>query len=187
MRKLMFLAIPLLVLGSSAMAQDKPSAMAPAKPMAAGGMGHMIKTTWHCAKPSAQQSLDIGDMPDHSYGIMQGTCDATATAKGFPEKSGQYTETGETTKATLVSHGRYNVTMDNGDKVFYTYTDIGSTDPSKPMSNKWKIIGGTGKYKGINGSGSCTGKNNADSSSDLTCTGSYMMGGGMAKSMDMGK
>lgn len=76
----------------------------------------------------------------------------------------------------MTGHGRYNVTMDNGDKVFYTYETSGSTDITKPASNKWKILSGNGKYKGIKGSGTCSGKLSADGAADWTCTGTYSMG-----------
>ena len=66
--------------------------------------------------------------------------------------------------------------------VHYTYDDTGSTDPKKPLSNKWKVVGGTGKHKGIKGAGSCAGKQNDDGSSDWTCTGTTSMGAAKAKS-----
>jgi hypothetical protein len=68
------------------------------------------------------------------------------------------------------------VTMDNGDKVYYTFEGSASTDITKPYSNKWKILSGTGKYKGIKGSGTCSGKFNADGSLDDACTGTYSIG-----------
>jgi len=73
-------------------------------------------------------------------------------------------------------HGSFNVTMDNGDKVYYTYEESRSTDIAKPGSNKWQIHGGTGKYKGIKGSGTCAGTFSADGSSDWACTGTYSIG-----------
>jgi hypothetical protein len=75
--------------------------------------------------------------------------------------------------------------MENGDKIYYTYEGSNSTDTTKPISNKWKVVSGTGKYKGIKGSGSCSGKMNADGSDDITCTGTYSMG--MAKMDKMSK
>jgi hypothetical protein len=174
MRKLLFVAFPLLVFGFAAMAQDKPAAMAKAKP-AAMAQGK-IDTKWTCSKPSAEQKFDVGDMPDHTYGIAQGTCNATSSGTGFAEKTGQYTEFRETWKATMSLRGRFNSTLDNGDKAFYTYQQSGSTDPAKPMSNQWKIVNGTGKNKGMKGSGTCSGKANADGTGDWECKGTYSMG-----------
>jgi hypothetical protein len=173
MQKLLFMALPLVAFGSVAMAQAKPAAMAQAKP---APMGHKIATKWNCAKPSEDHQLNVGDMPDHTYGIAQGTCQATSSSPGFAEKTGQYTEFRESWKTTMSLHGHFNVTMDNGDNVYYKYEESGSTDPAKPMSNKWTITGGTGKYKGIKGSGTCSGKGNADGTSNWTCNGTYSMG-----------
>jgi len=156
MRKLMLVVLCLLGFASVAMAQNK------------------IETKWHCSKAAAAHKFDVGDMPDHSYQIAQGTC--TATSSGSGEKSGAYTEFQELWKASFTNHGRFNVTMDNGDMVYYTYEGSGSTDIKKPASNKWKIVNGSGKQKGIKGSGTCSGKQNEDGSSDWACTGTSSMG-----------
>jgi len=158
MRKLLLVALSLLVSGAVAMAQSK------------------VDTKWHCEKPAADHKFDVGDVPDHSYWIGQGTCNATSSNSGFKEKSAQYTEFQELWKASFTNHGRLNVTLDNGDKVYYTYEGSGPTDITKPVSNKWKILSGTGKYKGIKGSGACSGNRTAEGNSDWTCTGTYTIG-----------
>ena len=158
MRKLQLVAVTLLVGGSVAIAQNK------------------VDTKWHCPKPEGGTKLDVGDVPDHSYWIMQGTCNATSSGSGFKEKSADYTEFQEVWKGSYTNHGRFNVAMDNGDKVYYTYEGSASTDITKPAPNKWKILSGTGKYKGIKGSGTCSGKRSADGNSDWACTGTYSTG-----------
>ena len=60
-----------------------------------------VDTKWHCPKPSAQQKFDVGDVPGHSYMILQGTCNATASDSGFAEKTDDYTEFQEIWKASL--------------------------------------------------------------------------------------
>jgi hypothetical protein len=155
MRKQLFVAICLLVLAVAAMAQK-------------------IDTKWNCTKPSTNPMLAVGDVPDHSYALGQGTC--TATKSGSGEKSGAYTEFDEMWKATYTGHGRFNVTMDNGDMVYYTYETSAPNDIKKPASNKWKIVSGTGKHKGIKGSGTCSGTRHDDGSSDWVCTGTSEMG-----------
>ena len=167
MRKLLLVALALSVSVSAAMAQSK------------------VDTKWHCSKPSGDQTLEVGDVPDHVYWIGQGTCEATSSTGDLKEKSGAFTEFHDGWKTSFNFHGYYNATMENGDKVFYTYEGSGSMDPSKPVANKWKVIGGTGKCKGIKGSGSCSGKVNADGSDDLRCTGTYSPG--MAKMEKMSK
>ncbi len=155
MRTLLVVTFPLVVFGSVAMAQNK------------------LDTKWHCPKESAEHHFDVGDVADHTYTILQGTCEATASRSGLVEKSASYTEFREMWQATANWHGRFNVTLDNGDKLYYSYEGSGSNDIAKPVTNRWKIGSGTGKHKGIKGSGTCSGKRNADGSSDWACKGTY--------------
>jgi hypothetical protein len=154
----LLVACSVLVFGSAAMAQNK------------------VDTKWHCPKPSAEHKFDVGDVAGHSYWIGQGTCNATSSDSGFAEKTDDWTEFQEIWKTSINFHGRANMTMDNGDKVYYTYEGSASTDITKPAPIKWKILSGTGKYKGIKGSGTCSGKFNADGSFDNACTGTYALG-----------
>jgi hypothetical protein len=142
--------------------------------VASAAFATKVDTKWTCAKPSENPKFDAGDAPDHSYGIAKGTCNATAGSSG--EKSGAYAETQEVWTTSMKTHGTFNVTMENGDMVYYTYDITGSADMKKPLIDKWKIVGGTGKHKGATGMGSCTGKQNTDDSSSWVCTGSMAMG-----------
>jgi hypothetical protein len=174
MRRLLFVSYSLLVCGAVAIAQAKPDAMAQAKPVVTAR--HKLESKWHCLKPSEQHQLDAGDVPGHSYGIAQGTCDATSSATGLAEKTGQFTESEETWTASMKTRGDFITTLDNGDKIHYTYQISRQSDPAKLVSNKWRIVSGTGTHKHIMGSGACSGKSNADDSIDWTCTGAYSMG-----------
>ena len=133
-----------------------------------------MASQWHCPAQTVNHSLDVGDVPDHSYVISQGTCSLSSKEGSLPEKTATFTEFDETWKESYKFHGRANVTLENGDKVFYSYEGI-ANDASKPPAENWKIAGGTGKYKDIKGSGSCAGKNNSDGSSDWSCTGTYSL------------
>ena len=155
MRKIVLAAFCLLLFGSAV-------------------MGQKIDTKWHCSKPAENPMLKVGDVPDHSYALSQGTCDASSSGSG--EKSGAWTEFDEGWKASYANHGRFNVTMDNGDMVYYTYEMSGAPDDKK-LSNKWKIVNGSGKHKGIKGSGTCSGTRNDDGSSDWGCSGTTSMAG----------
>jgi hypothetical protein len=157
MLKLMLAAFAVLVCGSTVMAQNK------------------VETKWHCPN-SPDHNFDVGDVAGHSYAVIQGSCTATSSDKGFAEKTGAYTEFQERWKASQTNHGRFNVTMENGDKVYYTYQGSAPMDMSKPAANTWKIVSGEGKHKGIKGSGSCKATRTKDGSSDWTCTGTYSMG-----------
>ena len=155
MRKLLLVAVYLLLFASLAMAQSK------------------LETKWHCAKPTGQNKFDVGDVAAHGYVIAQGTCSATSSNAG--EKMGAYTEFQEVWKASFANHGRFNVTMDNGDKTYYTYEGTGNPE-KKTASNKWKIVSGTGKHKGTKGSGACSGTLLDDGGSDWVCNGTYAIG-----------
>ncbi len=131
-----------------------------------------LKNAWHC-KDGTTQKMDVGDIPGHAYVIAQGECSATSGTKGVDEKSGAFTEFRDMKSTGVTNHGRFLVTAGNGDKIFYTYAGSASADSAKPASNKWTIDGGTGKYAKAKGSGKCTGKRNADETSDWQCTGTF--------------
>jgi len=158
MRNSLLVVCCVLMCGSALMAQSK------------------INSKWNCSKPSSQYKVDIGDVADHSYSLAQGNCTNPSIDKAYPEKTGAYSESEEGWKDRMAFHGHFNVTMDNGDKVFYTYEGTAPADMAKPVSNRWKIVNGTGKYKGIKGSGSCSGMRQKDMTVDYTCAGTYSIG-----------
>ena len=150
MRKMLLVVVSLVAFGSLATAQTQ------------------IETKWHCDKPTGMQKYDVGDPAGHGYAAQQGACSATASKTG--EKSGAYAEMQEWTKDSFTNRGRLIVTLDDGDKQTYTFDGMGNLS-TKSATNKWKIVGGTGKHKSDKASGSCTGKLNDDQSSDWECTG----------------
>jgi hypothetical protein len=150
MRKQWMIAICTLAFASVAMSETK------------------FETKWHCGKFPQQHVLEIGDVAGHSYGLAQGTCTATASSTG--EKTGTATEIQEMWNTSFVTHGHFVVTMAGGEKVYHDYQATG--DPVKKTSaEKWKIVGGTGKFKGDTGSGTCAGTLHDDGSSDWVCSG----------------
>ena len=155
MRKLFLVVLCVLALAVAATAQGK------------------IESKWGCPKSSENPTLEIGDAPGHSYALAKGTCNATSGASG--EKSGAYTEVQELWKNSFKIHGYFNVTLSDGDMVFYTY-ESSVTDMTKPIAETWKIVGGTGKHKGIQGKGTCTGNLKDDGSSDWVCSGTSSLG-----------
>jgi hypothetical protein len=127
-----------------------------------------FQSKWHCPKATAEQQFEVGDVPGHSYGLAQATC--TPTTSSHDEKAGTFTEFQDVSKDSFTTHGRMIVTLNSGDKTFYSYEASG--DPVKnTASEKWKIVGGTGKQKTARGSGICTGTLNLDGTSDWVCTG----------------
>jgi hypothetical protein len=158
MRKTVWVAFALLLFASTAPAQNR------------------VDTKWHCPKLSAFHTLAVGDAPNHSYTIIQGSCKSTASDARFPEDESDYTEFQEMLSASVSVHGRMNVTMKNGDKVYYSYEGSFSTDIAKPFSQRWKLESGTGRYKSISGNGTCSGMVHADGSGDMECVGMYSIG-----------
>lgn len=135
-----------------------------------------IATKWHCPDVSASHELQVGDVPGHSYAILQGTCSAVASDGTIREKDVSYTEFVEGWKESNKFFGRWNVVAENGDKVLYTYEGAEAAGSKEPTVDKWKIIGGTGQYKAIKGAGTCTGRVHDDGSSDWECVGEYSLG-----------
>lgn len=143
---------------------------------AAFGEGQ-IASTWQCPKSTVEHSLEVGDVPNHAFSIAQGSCTSSkGTIEGVREKTGADTEFRESQGTSLRWHGQFTVTMENSDKVYYSYEGSGSSDPAKPATNRWAISGGTGKFQGIKGAGTCTGKRSTDGSSTWDCTGGYALG-----------
>ncbi|HEY1161390.1 MAG TPA: hypothetical protein VGE83_12205 [Terracidiphilus sp.] len=158
MRKMVWVAFALLLFASTALAQNR------------------IDTKWRCPKPSEFHSVAVGDAPNHNYTIIQGSCKSTASDAGFPEDESDFTEFQEMLNASVSVHGRMNVTMTNGDKVYYSYEGSFSTDITKPFSQRWNLESGTGRYKFIKGNGACSGMVHADGTGDMECTGTFSIG-----------
>ncbi len=160
MRKLLFVVCSMLLCASVAMAQDK------------------LESKWNCGKASVAHSLDVGDQPNHTYVITQGSCTAEKSeVGGVKEKEGVGTAFNENTGNATHWHGIFVVTMANGDKLHYAYSGKGTAKDGAFQSgtNTWSIIGGTGKFKGAKGKGSCTGKGSPDGSATWDCTGTYTL------------
>jgi hypothetical protein len=158
MRQIVWVASALLVFPSTGLAQNR------------------VDTKWHCPRLLVVHSVAVGDVPNHNYTIIQGSCKATASEANFPETDSDYTEFQEMLNTSVRVHGHLNVTMKNGDRVYYSYEGSFSTDVTKPFSQRWKVEGGTGRYKYIDGSGTCSGLVHADGTGDMECIGRVSIG-----------
>jgi len=134
-----------------------------------------VDTRWFCQKPSVFYNVAVGDAPNHNFTIIQGSCKSTASAANFPEDESEYTEFQEMLNASVSVHGRLNVTMRDGDKVYYSYEGSFSTEITKPFTQRWKLEGGTGRYKYTKGTGTCSGLVHADGTGDMECIGTFSM------------
>ena len=137
-----------------------------------------VSTVWKCTAPSAMHAVPVGDAPDHIFAVEQSKCTAASgEIAGVKQKEGVPTEVLEGTGTSAKGHGVFVETLDNGDKIIYSYEFMG-TSKGKMMdtgSNKWMVTSGTGKFKGMKGSGTCKAKGNPDGSAEYTCTGTYTL------------
>jgi hypothetical protein len=157
MRKTIWVALVLFSFASIAPAQNR------------------FNTKWRCSSPSAIHTVAVGDEPNHNFTIIQGNCKSTASAPDFPESECVYTEFQEMRSASVSVHGRMNVIMKNGDRVFYSYEGSFPADISKPFSQRFILEGGTGQYKSVKGSGSCSGMVQPDGTGDMECVGRFSL------------
>lgn len=134
---------------------------------------NLVNTKWRCPKPSALHSLAVGDVPNHSFTIIQGNCKSTARNPHFMEEESTYTEFQEMMGTTVSVHGRMNVAMQDGDRVYYSYEGSFSTDIARPFKQQWKFESGTGRYKSIRGAGDCSGTVHSDGTGEMECIGTF--------------
>jgi hypothetical protein len=138
-----------------------------------------ITMSGKCAKPDVQQMVPAADSPDHMMSVAQGKCVPTKAAEfgGSPSKEATFAEHGEVMGTNSKVNGMYVDTLANGEKVYYSYegTAVVQAGLLQSMQNKWKIVGGTAKLKGIKGQGTCTGKGAPDGGLTYDCTGEYTL------------
>jgi len=137
-----------------------------------------ISGTEQCGKPDPEHSLQVGDRTNHSFVISQGKCTWTKPVEieGIQGKEGVWTEFAEIRGNTSRYRFYYVDTMANGDQSFYrgkgTMTLKGGVRQS--AEEKWTLVGGTGKLKGIKGKGTNQFKTaGADGSSTWDTEGEY--------------
>jgi hypothetical protein len=132
-----------------------------------------------CGKPEVQQAVPAGDAADHVMTVAQGKCVPTKPAEigGSPSKEATFAEHGEVRGGSGKVAGTYVDTLANGEKVYYSYesTAVLQAGVLQSMQNKWKIVGGTEKLKGIKGEGTCAGKGAPDGGLTFDCTGKYTL------------
>jgi len=132
-------------------------------------------TSGKCEKPTVQ-SIPAGDMDGHMYLVQTGKCTAKNEVHGAKATEGSFAENAEVTGSHIKAWGTFTETYDNGDKIFYSYTNTGMTGKDGKFttgSNTYKIAGGTGHMKGLKGSGTCKLKGTDDGGLTFDCTGEY--------------
>ena len=138
-----------------------------------------LEMSGKCGKPDVRQAVPAADAPDHLITIAQGKCLPTKPAEiaGSASKEAAFAEHGEVMGQNGKVTGTYVDTLANGEKVYYSYegTSVLQDGVLQSMQNKWKIVGGTARLKGINGQGTCTGKGTSDGGLTFDCTGEYTL------------
>jgi hypothetical protein len=160
MRQLWLIGGSVLLLASLSLAQEK------------------LESQWKCGKASDDHSIDVGDKANHAYAVSKTTCTATKSEiGGTKEKEGIGTQFNEATGNATTWHGVFVVTTESGDKIHYHYTGKGMMKDGKFTSgtNKWTMMGGTGKFAKAKGEGTCAGKGDGADGATWGCTGTYTM------------
>ncbi len=135
-----------------------------------------ISGTVKC-KIHTQSTAEVGDRPNHSFALSQGTCPWVKPweIEGIQSKEGSFTELVEISGNSSQARGYYLDTMANGDKVHYRHENTVTWAGGVPQSGETtlRIIGGTGKFIGIKGHGTCKGKAGEDGSLIWQCEVEY--------------
>jgi len=123
-----------------------------------------ISGTNHCAKPDPQNTVEVGDRPNHAFLVGQIKCAWTKPWKvaGIAGKEGVGTFSGVDT-------------MENGDKAYYRYQGTAVLKDGAPQTEEgtWSLVRGTGKLKGMTGKGSYKGTAGADGTMTYEVEGEY--------------
>ena len=162
MRKALFSGCLLILLTSLALGQTK------------------ISGSLKCGKDTVEHMVPVGDNPNHSLGVTQGTCTWTKPWKieGVAAKAGTGTATVDANGDVSKNTGVYVDDMENGDKAVYRYgfTITKKGDKAEISNHHWQLVSGTGKLKGVKGQGTCKATPTADGGADYVCMGSYTAG-----------
>ena len=117
----------------------------------------------------------IGDGP------LASRCRALIGELGLGERVRLLGIHGSDSVAKLMSQAslfvQHSVTAENGDKIHYHYTGKGMAKDGQftSGSNKWTMMGGTGKFAALKGEGTCMGKGDGAGGATWDCTGTYAM------------
>ncbi len=133
-----------------------------------------IDTKWHCPADWKEHKFNVGDTPDHQFVISQGTCNAIATTKAVAEKEAKFIDFFDVSNNGTKAQGYFISTLDGGDAIYYHHEFNSAKPLSEITAYKFKIVGGTGKYKDAKGSATCIGVVNKDNSADWSCKGTLL-------------
>ena len=145
--------------------------------LATTAVGQKSSGTVKCAKADQQQTVQIGDKPNHAFSISQSKCTWVKPMEigGVANTEGVVTSSDEIRGNSAQLRGYFVGTMANGDKGYYRYNGTGTSKDGilQTAEDKWTLVAGTGKLKGLKGQGTCKGKGDADGSVTWECEGTF--------------
>lgn len=138
-----------------------------------------ISGTIQCAKPDSQQSIDVGDRPNHALGISKsaGTWSRPLEIGGSQTKQGYSVASADVSNGRAHAEGYHVSTMADGGKIYVRFRGTDKMTQRAPPSSSgtWAFTGGTGKLKGLKGEGTCKGTGAADGSMTFEVEGEYVL------------
>lgn len=147
----------------------------------AAALGAQTKNsgTIQCGKADPAHMIEVGDKPNHSWGVSKSTCTWTKQMEiaGLKSKDGHSVFAADATGDKFSGHGIHVTTYDNGDKIYVRFQGGGTMKDgvTQTDSGKWSYTGGTGKLKGIKGQGTYKGKGSADGGVTYEIEGDYQL------------
>jgi hypothetical protein len=137
-----------------------------------------LDAQWNCPKPADTHSITVDDHAGHAYALNKTNCTAVkGEVGGVKEKDGAAAEFDDMMGNTVTWHGTFVETAENGDKIYYHYSSSGKgmtkDGQFQSGSNKWSMMGGTGKFAKAKGEGTCAGKGDGNGGATWDCTGTY--------------
>jgi hypothetical protein len=136
-----------------------------------------ISGTAQCGKPDPQQSIDVGDRPNHALSISKTSCTWTKPMEigGGETKEGFSVGSADVSGGKAQTNGYHVTTMASGDKfnVRFHGTDTMKDEATQSSEGTWSFSSGTGKLKGIKGKGTYKGAPGADGSMTYEVEGEY--------------
>ncbi len=146
-------------------------------PALASAQGTMISGSIICEKPHEEHAIAVESRPHHSYAVNQTKCKWTEPWEiaGVASVEGVGTGVAEDHGNWVHSSGTYVDTMANGDKAYYSYEYNTKIEDGKTTisGHQWKLLGGTGKMKGVKGKGTCDVTPQEDGTANYVCKGEY--------------
>lgn len=136
-----------------------------------------ISGTAQCGKPDPQNSIEVGDRPNHALSIGKSNCTWTKPMEigGSQTKDGSSVVSADVSGTKARDNGYHVGNMASGDKYYVRFggTEVLKEGAPQSAEGTWSFAGGTGKLKGLKGKGMYKGTAGADGSMTYEVEGEY--------------